>query len=146
MVVGGYAAQTYGATRVTEDIDVVPRTTHDNLTRLAAALKELHAGIRVDESPEGLPFDTDAAALLGQKMLNLRTPHGNLDLTFTPAAFPNGYDDLSPRAHEFMLGSVVVRFADLADVITSKETAGRPKDADALPELYDIARRQPPHG
>jgi hypothetical protein len=113
---------------------------HDKAVR---ELNELHAGIRVNDLPEGLPFDTDADALLTQKMLNLRTPHGDLDLTFTPAAFPNGYDDLYPRAREFLLGGVVVRFADLDDVIAGKEAAGRQKDAAALPELYEIARRRP---
>lgn len=103
----------------------------------------LRAGIRVDALAEGLPFDTDAEALRGQTMLNLRTRSGDVDLTFTPSAFPNGYEDLSRRAHPFELDGVLVRFADLHDIIASKESAGRPKDADALPELYEIARRQP---
>jgi hypothetical protein len=58
VVVGGFAANVHGAVRPTKDIDVAPATTMENLTRLAAALRELKAGIRVDELPEGLPFDT----------------------------------------------------------------------------------------
>lgn len=138
VVVGGFAAQVYGAARPTRDIDVVPRTTTGNLRRLVAALKELRAGIRVDELPDGVPFDTDSDALRGQKMLNLRTRYGDLDLTFTPAAFPHGYDDLAARAQRFAVGDVVVRVAALADVIASKEAAGRPKDTMALPELYRL--------
>lgn len=138
LVIGGFAAQAYGAKRPTRDIDVVPRTTSENLTRLVAALKELHAGIRVDGVPDGVAFDTDPAALRTQKMLNLRTPYGDLDLTFVPAAFPNGYDDLAARAHRFAVGDVVIQVADLADVITSKEAAARPKDTLALPELYQL--------
>jgi hypothetical protein len=133
VVVGGFAAQVYGARRPTRDIDVVPRTT-----------RELHAGIRGDDLPDGLPFDTDPAALNGQKMLNLRTPFGDVDLTFTPAAFPGGYDDLAPRAHAFAVGDVVMHFADLADVIASKEAAGRPKDTVALPELYRLQAQARP--
>jgi hypothetical protein len=60
VIVGGYAAQLRGACRPTTDVDVTPAMTKENLTRLAAALRELHAGIRVDELPEGLPFDTSA--------------------------------------------------------------------------------------
>jgi hypothetical protein len=144
VVVGGFAAQVYGARRPTRDIDVVPRTTRENLARLVAALRELHAGIRGDDLPDGLPFDTDPAALNGQKMLNLRTPFGDVDLTFTPAAFPGGYDDLAPRAHAFAVGDVVMHFADLADVIASKEAAGRPKDTVALPELYRLQAQARP--
>jgi len=50
----------HGAVRPTKDIDVAPATTTENLTRLVAALRELNAGIRVDEMLEGLPFDTSA--------------------------------------------------------------------------------------
>lgn len=74
MIVGGYAAQLRGATKPTTDIDVTPATTPENLDRLAAALRDLRAGIRVDDVPEGVPFDTSAEALRGMKMLNLRTP------------------------------------------------------------------------
>lgn len=59
VLVGGYAANLHGAVRPTRDIDVAPATTADNLTRLIAALRDLHAGVRVDELPEGLPFDTN---------------------------------------------------------------------------------------
>jgi len=37
-------------------------------------IHQLHAGIRVNDVPDGLPFDTSAEALRGQKMLNLRKP------------------------------------------------------------------------
>ncbi|MGI8417445.1 MAG: hypothetical protein ACR2P2_14825 [Nakamurella sp.] len=60
VVVGGYAANVHCAVRPTTDIDVAPATTTQNLTRLVAALRELKAVIRVDEMPEGLPFDTSA--------------------------------------------------------------------------------------
>jgi hypothetical protein len=55
----------HGATRATSDLDTCPATDRDNLERLAAALRVLHAGIRVDELAEGLPFDTSAEALAG---------------------------------------------------------------------------------
>jgi hypothetical protein len=42
--------------RPTQDVDVAPATTVENLTRLTAALRELDAKIRVDELPDGLPL------------------------------------------------------------------------------------------
>lgn len=142
VLLGGYAAKLHGAARPTQDIDVTPATSTENLARLSAALGELEAGIRVNELPEGLPFDTSAEALRGIKMLNLRSPHGDLDLTFEPAGFPHGYDDLIGQARAREVGGVTVQLAALADVIASKTAAGRRKDIEALPELIDLAASQ----
>ena len=85
VLVGGY-----GARRPTYDIDIAPSRALDNLHRLSKALRDLGAGIRVDGLDEGLPFDSSAQSLRGLQMLNLRTPVGDLDLTFAPAGFPDG--------------------------------------------------------
>lgn len=74
VLVGGYAANLYGAARPTHDMDVTPATTLENLDRLAAALRELKATIRVDELPEGLPFDTSAEALRGVQSTSTVAP------------------------------------------------------------------------
>lgn len=142
VLVGGFAANLHGAVRPTQDMDVTPQTTVENLERLAAALQELGAGIRVDELPEGIAFDTSAEALRGIKMLNLRSPHGDIDLTFEPAGFPHGYDDLISHAEPHMVGSIMIKVAAIGDLILSKETAARAKDLVALPELYQLAAQK----
>jgi hypothetical protein len=73
-------------------------------------------------------------------MLNLRTLVGDLDLTYTPAGFPDGYDGLLPGAQPHSIGHVTVQVAGLDDMIKSKAAAARPKDLDALSELIDIAQ------
>lgn len=143
VVVGGYAAELHGSRRRTVDVDVVPATTQENLTRLAAALAELDARIRTETHPGGLPFATSPEALAGMSMLNLVTRHGELDLTFTPAGTA-GYPDLARSAIPITVGQVEVRIAALADVIRSKTAAGRRKDADALPELHALAAGRSP--
>lgn len=140
VVVGGYAAQLHGSTRVTTDVDVTPDRTAENLVRLALALRELGGGIRVDDLEEGLPFDTSAEALAGVKTLNLRTPYGDVDLTFEPDG-TEGYQDLIRSAEPHTVGSDRVLIAALADVIRSKTAAGRQKDLVALPELHQLAQR-----
>lgn len=140
VVVGGYAAQLHGSTRVTTDVDVTPNRTMQNLDRLASALRELGGGIRVDDLEEGLPFDTSAEALTGMKTLNLRTPHGDIDLAFEPDG-TDGFPDLARSAEPHSIGTISVLVAALADVIRSKEAAGRQKDLLALPELHDLARK-----
>ena len=74
-------------------------------------------------------------------MLNLRSQFGDLDLTFSPAGFPAGYADLIGRAREHVVDGLTIRVAALQDVTTSKATANRPKDQDALPELIRLARQ-----
>jgi hypothetical protein len=143
VLVGGYAAQLYGARRPTYDVDITPLTTPKNLQRLSAALRELDARVRVDDPSEGLPFDCSAESLRGMTILNLRTSAGDLDLTFTPAGFPDGYEELVPGARAHTIGGITVKVAGLDDVIKSKTAAARPKDLDALPELLRIARVGP---
>jgi hypothetical protein len=139
VVVGGYAAQLHGSTRVTTDIDLTPDRTPGNLARLAAALRDLGGGIRVDDLDNGLAFDTSPEALAGTKTLNLRTPHGDIDLTFQPDG-TDGYPDLIRNAVDHTIGTLHVHVAALADIIRSKTAAGRPKDLQALPELIQIQR------
>lgn len=107
-------------------------------------MKRLDARIRTDAVAQGLAFDTSAEALRGTLMLNLTTKYGDLDVTFEPAG-TGGYPDLAEHAVERRIGALSIRVAALADVIRSKEAAGRDKDVQALAELYhllgDTARR-----
>jgi len=144
VLIGGFAAQQHGATRPTQDIDITPASDADNLARLAAALRDLDARIRVAEAPDGLPFDTSAEALRGVNMFNLRCPHGDFDISFTPAG-TDGYPDLIRSATARELDGITVKIASLDDIIRSKTAAGRPKDALALPELESLANSDRPH-
>ncbi|WP_204802715.1 hypothetical protein [Mycobacterium riyadhense] len=92
-------------------------------------------------SAKGLPFACTGESLRGIQMLNLRTAAGDLDLTFFPAGFPDGYDSLLAGAQARSIGGISVTVAGLDDVIKSKAAAARAKDLDALPELINIAQR-----
>jgi hypothetical protein len=59
VVIGGYAAVLAGAEIVTRDIDITPATDQANLRRLAHALNELHAAIRVGAGEPVLPLPAD---------------------------------------------------------------------------------------
>ena len=67
LIVGGLGAQLRGATRPTGDFDSLPRTTAENLDRLASAMRELNAFLRVeglsDEEARELPTRIDAVSL-----------------------------------------------------------------------------------
>lgn len=143
VLVGGLAAVAHGSSLVTTDVDITPDRRPENLDRLAAALRELGARIRTASEPEGVPFPVDGAFLSAQPhMLNLVTDAGDVDLTFTPAAFPEGYDALLPTAVRVRLvGESLTSIAALDDIIASKEAAGREKDHAALPYLRELRRQ-----
>ncbi len=67
VVVGGSAAGFLGASRLTEDADCVVSRERANLERLASALRELHARLRVtrmsDEEAKALPITVDGVML-----------------------------------------------------------------------------------
>jgi hypothetical protein len=97
----------------------------------------MHARVWTASEPGGLAFNQDAASLGGADMWNLVTDHGRLDLTFVPSGTA-GYEDLSRDALHLKILGVDVDVASLADVIRSKEAAGREKDRIVLPVLRRI--------
>lgn len=136
VVIGAFAAMAQGAPlEPSYDVDLTPSRSGDNLGRLSAALSELDARIRVEDVEEGLLFSHDAASLGRVEMLNLTCRSGDFDLVFFPAAAPSGYDDLVQRSVAISVGAQTARAASLADVLKSKEEAGREKDVRALPAL-----------
>lgn len=137
VVIGAFAAIAQQAPIApTRDIDFTPDDTTDNLQALSSALKELEARVRTDPDGAGVPFDHDTTSLSRAETWNLVCALGEFDIAFRPAGFPGGYRELSTHAHRVSVESVEVYVADLADVIRSKEAAGRPKDLQVLPTLY----------
>ncbi|HZQ30197.1 MAG TPA: hypothetical protein VFB19_00480 [Mycobacterium sp.] len=65
----------------------------------------------MDDQPQGLPFNCSAESLRGIQMLNLRTPTGDLDLTFVPAGFPNGYEGLIHGAETRTIDGIAIGVA-----------------------------------
>lgn len=140
VVIGGWAAVAHGSPLPTRDVDVVPEQGSDNLTRLSAALTALDARVRHGDD-EPLPFRHDAASLAGSSLLNLTTIHGDLDIVSAPSG-TQGYVDLRRDAIEVTLRGTPVLLASLADVIRSKEAAGRDKDRRSLPVLRELLADQ----
>ncbi len=134
VLIGGMAATLHGAAQITEDVDITPERSPDNLGRLLSALAELDARVRTGAVQGGLAFSHDAASLAGADVWNLVTSFGNLDINYVPSG-TGGYDDLVRDAIEIQVLGVTTMLASLADVVRSKEAAGRAKDLLALPTL-----------
>jgi predicted nucleotidyltransferase len=137
VLVGGFAAVIHGSPYVTTDVDVVPERSEENLGRLSDALRAMHARVWTASEPEGIPFGHDARSLADVNVWNLVTDHGRLDLTFVPSG-TRGFEDLDRDALHLTVLGVEVDVASLADVIRSKEAAGREKDRLVLPVLRRI--------
>jgi len=140
IVIGGMAAYLQGSPLPTEDVDVVPAEDLDNLARLSTALYELDAKVRA-AGIEPQPFHHNAQSLAAALIWNLTTTYGDLDITLRPSG-TQGYDDLKRDAITVKLRGVDVRLASLADIVRSKEAAGRNKDRRALPILRELVSRQ----
>jgi len=148
LLVGGVSAIAHGATRPTVDFDCLAERSKANLDRLADALKDLHARLRVggmsDEESKALPTIIDAKTFEATLTSTWRTDAGDFDvLSAIPDRAGNrqGYADLIERATSAPLGRHSVLVASLDDVIASKEWANRPKDHEALPELRELRDR-----
>ncbi len=151
VVIGGAALQSHGQRYETEDIDITPDRTQENLKRLADVLNHLHCHLEVDpEHPERavpLPDDYFTSTVLAQAAVwNLRTVHGKLDLTLSPSGFPDGYTQLTPGAQRARVAAttIEVAIASLADVEHSKRIADRAKDRAYLQQVGQLQTSPPP--
>lgn len=145
VVVGGLAAEAYGAERLTSDADVVAHRTAENLRRLAAALNELNARLRVggltDAESQALHAPIDEVTIGNADSSTLMTDAGPIDILRdlkTVDGPPRDYDALVARAVIRPFGTLEIQVADLGDIIEAKTKADRPKDREALPELHRL--------
>lgn len=133
VLIGGLAAVVHGSPLPTYDIDVTPERSGKNVRSLLAALAELDA-LALPDGVDTVP----AARLEAGVDLSFFTPSGYLDVVFTPAG-TRGYRDLAARAQPVELsGNAAPQVADLRDVIHSKQTLGRTRDAGHMPALRTL--------
>ena len=135
--IGGWAAGLLGSPFPTGDVDITPKSSRENLTRLSAALTQMEARVRAQGVEDGLPFSHDADSLAAVGVWNLTTRFGDFDISFVPTG-TTGWDDLDRDAVTVPVYGVTARLASLADIIRSKQAANRPKDQRVLPTLREL--------
>lgn len=141
VVIGGLAAELRGSPYVTRDVDVTPARNRENFANLAAALRELEAKLRVPDLDDPVEIPLDEPSFEQGTTWTYVTKHGNLDIALLPDG-TRGYEDLRRGASlERLTDSLEVSVASLADVIRSKEAAGREKDRAVLPTLRQVLER-----
>lgn len=138
-VIGGMGAILHGVPLSTWDVDVLPRNDRENLDRLVSALREMDARLRVVDDPADLDVPWDARSFTLATTITFTTRHGNLDVSLRPDGLEAGWSAVADGVTTVELGDgVEVPVASLADIIRSKEAAGRPKDLAALPMLREL--------
>jgi hypothetical protein len=133
VVIGGFAAQLHGSSLLTGDLDVCYERSEANLSRLAAALRDLRATLR--GAPRDVPFRLDARTQAAGDHFTFDTVAGALDCLGTPSGVPSGFEELARASDEMEIGAYRVKVASIDDLIRMKRAAGRPKDLQALEEL-----------
>lgn len=140
VVIGGYAAGILGAPIMTNDLDICYERSRENMDRLASALKELGAKLRVAQVDEDLPFILDGRTLAAGDSFTFRTDVGDVDALGTPSG-TGGFRDLDAKATTYDLGDgLLARVVSLDDLIRMKESSGRAKDQSHLHVLAVLKR------
>ena len=127
IVIGGFAGDLLGAPLNTNDLDICYERTAANMERLAAALVELKATLRVAGVEEDLPFVLDGKTLAAGDSFTFETDAGALDVLGTPLGTA-GFTDLRQRAHIVPIDDMQILVVDVADLMRMKRASGRVKD------------------
>ena len=133
VVVGDLAVQVHGHVRMTNDLDLIPAPSRENMRRLANALKELGARV-LNPGNEGARID--ARMLPRATLWQFATAAGDVDVLHE-APGSASFVDLRRRALEVSLGSLRIPFAGRDDLISMKRAAGRPVDLDDVAALTE---------
>lgn len=132
VVIGGVACQLFGVDLPrTADLDITPADDLENRKNLAAALEELEALLRAPGLDYGIAITLDEHTFRRASTLTFVTRYGPFDVALRPDG-TSGYDDFDARSVVIRDKGVDIPTAHLADVLRSKEAAGREKDATHL--------------
>jgi hypothetical protein len=133
VVIGGVAVGAHGYVRATDDLDIVPDPSGDNLNRLARALSDVRATLPLAEGRAFQPAG-DVIALTQRRNMTLDTSQGALDIVQRAAGVPS-YGELVDHAVQSDLLGVAVCVCSLAHLRQMKEARGSAQDRADLEEL-----------
>jgi hypothetical protein len=137
VVIGGIAVQVHGHVRMTNDIDLIPSPTPQNLARLAGALNDLDARVLNAESGH---LVIDAQMLPRATLWQLTTRHGDIDVLHEAPGAPS-FLHLRQRALVISLGDVRIPIAGRDDLIQMKRARGRAVDLTDVAALTEPEHR-----
>jgi predicted nucleotidyltransferase len=140
VLIGGVALNLHAYHHLTDDLDILFRSTPHNIAQLGQALEALGAHAR-DNSAISFEARTDLEELATWEVNLFDTRYGRLDcLRAAPGAW--SYEPIHQRAETRLMAFGAVQVASLRDLIAMKRAAGREKDLAVLPVLRRLYRQQ----
>lgn len=138
VLVGGMACVVHGSQVVTQDVDICAPLTHDNLSRLIAALAGAHPRFRMTR--DLLPLPDEPKKLESFKNLYLVTDLGQLDV-LSEIAGVGGHSEVEQHTIQVDLESIQCCVLDLDTLIAAKKAMNSLKDRQTVIELQAIRER-----
>jgi hypothetical protein len=135
VLIGGVAVAAHGVLRLTEDVDIVPEPTPENIGRLIAALVELDGTLPAGDHLPVADSTRISRLHMGANAV-VDTRFGRLDIVQRLAHVPS-YTELNATAVDADLLGVTVRVCSLGHLRAMKTGAGRPQDLADLERLPD---------
>jgi hypothetical protein len=143
VIVGGVAAALHGGSRVTFDLDIIPRLERGPWEAAVNLLWATGARPRVPETLDRIR-DVDQVRRWrhdkGMLALNFRTPDGEIDVGLLVSE-SDRFDALRGRAVQVTLDRRTFFVASIEDLIEMKRRAGRPQDLLDVEQLQRLQRR-----
>jgi hypothetical protein len=133
VLIGGVAVGAHGYVRATEDLDIVPDPSPENVRRLGNALVNLDATLPMAEGRAFVPRDDNARLARGES-ITLETGKGALDIIQRTPGVP-GFAELDGAAVEADLLGVPVRVCSLEHLRMMKQARGDSQDRADLERL-----------
>ena len=132
VLVGGLAVNAWGYLRTTQDIDVVPDPSAENLAKLDGVLRDLDGKVEVGgRLLAGSAISTFLRT--GDRTL-VTTSLGSVDVLQGLPQIPS-FAVLDEKATEVDMDGLVVRVCSLEHLIEMKSASKRPRDLDDLEAL-----------
>jgi len=129
LLIGGYAVNVHGYSRVTDDLDVWIATTPSNAARVVSALRSFGFD---------LPALTPELFLAPKKITRLGRAPIRIEICNEISGV--SYDDCRERAVAIEVGDMTIPVISLPDLRRNKAASGRPKDLLDLEHLPEEAK------
>jgi predicted nucleotidyltransferase len=127
---------------VTQDQDLFLPEEASNLLAAWVALTDLGLELFANDEPLDFPRDLDLAnAVVASRSLTCATDHELLRIDLSMVMSGHEFASVWSRRKSFLVEGVTMPVADLADIVTAKRNANRPKDRMFLATHAEMLRR-----
>lgn len=133
IAIGGVAVGAQGFVRATEDLDIVPNPSPDNLDRLIHALEDLEASLPTTDNRRFDPARDGLAVKRGANV-TCNTRLGALDVVQIAKGVP-AYSQLTEDAADAEIDGTPIRVCSLVRLREMKQAMGRAIDVADLERL-----------